>query len=262
MKKAIRGIVSQFDEPLAISAAPFIAAEPGDGVGRSRHTQEPLCISKASSKPVWLRTGPYSFFRLIPTTAQDKLGEVDAYQIAQKNLQPMAGMRVGWVSGRFTTGSVSYWTSNDTPELAWDASQLFLTRELWSNDFYHVIGPDRDRAKEYGFSYIPTGAMEETFIDTFINFISIANKELGIVPPVRIVAGLANVQGVKLAVDPNYFGYDTFAGTILRDNYVWEAKLDNWSADPFDFLSPFFNKIYDIAGIERPAIRTIGRRQR
>lgn len=262
LKKAIRGIVSQYDERSTVIVAPFVPAEPGDGVGRLRHAQFPLCISSGSGKPIWLRPGPYSFFRLIPLVAMDELGEVEAYQIAQRNLQPMAGMRVSWVSGRFTTGAVSYWTANDEPELAWDASQLFLTRELWANDFYHVMGPDRERSKEYGFSYIPTGALEEIFIDTFINFVNVASKNLAITPPVRIVAGLANVQGVKLAVDSKHFGYDNFAGSILRDNFVWEAKLEDWSADPFDFLLPFFNKIYDIAGIQRPADRTIGRRQR
>src|SRR5262249_43067842 len=88
-------------------------------------------------------------------------GEVDAYRITQAYLQPMGGMRVGnWRSGRHQTGSVVYSTTADNPESAWDASQLFLTRELWANDFYHVY-PERDQAKQHGFPFIPTGAVEE-----------------------------------------------------------------------------------------------------
>ena len=142
-----------------------------------------------------------------------------------------------------------------------DASELFLSRELWSNDFYHVITSDRERGKEFGFSYIPTGAFEEVLIDTFINFSNVAQKQLALPLPLRVVAGVANVHGVRLAVDERYFS-SNFDGVILRDNLVWESNLTDWSVDPFDFLVPFFNKIYDIAGSTRPPVRTMGRRQR
>jgi hypothetical protein len=191
-----------------------------------------------------------------------ELGEVEAYRIAQAHLQPMGGMRSGgWHSGRHQTGAVVYSVASDSRESAWDASQLFLTRELWANDFYHVH-PERERAKELGFPYIPTGAVEEVFIDTLINFTQLARNHLAIPAPVRVVAGLAGVQGFRLAVDGRYFGLDDFAGRILKQNVVLESVLNDWSRDPFDFLLPFFKNVYDAAGIERPEVRTTGRRQR
>jgi hypothetical protein len=69
-------------------------------------------------------------------------------------------------------------------------------------------------------------------------------------------------KGLRLAVDPQYFAYSNFEGMILRDNLIWEEALTGWSTDPFDFLLPFFKKVYDIAGITRPDTRTSGRRQR
>jgi hypothetical protein len=198
----------------------------------------------------------------MPTDTMPELGEVEAYKIAQAYLQPMGGMRSGdWHSGRHQTGAVVYSRAADNPESAWDASQLFLTRELWANDFYHVY-PERDRSKELGFPYIPTGAIEEVFIDTLINFTQLAHRHLAIPTPVRVIAGLAGVQGFRLAVEPHYFGFDNFAGRILKDNVVLESVLNDWSADPFDFLLPFFKKMYDAAGVERPDVRTAGRRQR
>jgi hypothetical protein len=265
LKNAIRSIVSQFDEqqtPL-VAKKPFEAAMPADGVGRLRHHQEYLCIPSSQTKPIWLKEGPYSFLRFIPTAATEPLGDVEAYKIAQANLQPMGGMRSGgWNSGRHTSGAVVYWTAHDAPESAYDASELFLTRELWVNDFYHVVGEDREKAKEHGFQYIPTGAFEEVLIDTFVNFVSVAREHLNLSVPIRVVAGVANVQGVRLAVDQRYFHFSNFDGTILRDNYIWESELTNWKTDPFDFLLPFFNKIYDIAGSTRPPVRATGRRQR
>jgi len=64
LKDAVRSIISQFEELEAPAAAPtpFVAAEPGDGVGRLRHAQDFLCIGSAGeSKPVWLRQGPMHF---------------------------------------------------------------------------------------------------------------------------------------------------------------------------------------------------------
>jgi hypothetical protein len=265
LKLAIKAIISQYDEtPLQTPLRPvFISAEAGDGVGRLRSAQDFLCFDSHQDKPIWLRTGPYSFLRLIPTVETLELGEVEAYKIAQANLQPMGAMRGGgWSTGRHTTGAVVYWTIKDAPQTAWDASQLFLTRELWANDFYHVVSEDRERAQEVGFSFIPTGAFEEVFIDTLINFVAVASKPLGLSLPVRIIAGLGNVQGLKLAVDPNYFRSKNFEGTILRPNLIWEATLTDWTVDPFDFLVPFFERVYDIAGLSRPRTRTTGRRQR
>jgi hypothetical protein len=99
-------------------------------------------------------------------------------------------------------------------------------------------------------------------IDTLINFVQLARDHLAVIPPVRIIGGLAGVQGFRLAVDPNYFGFNNYAGRILKDNVVLESTLNNWSADPFDFLLPLFHKIYDAAGIQRPTVRTVGKRQR
>lgn len=265
IKIAIRSVISQFDEQPAVQSAQksFEPAIPGDGVGLLRYTHDYLCLPSNQGSPVWLKTGAYSFLRFIPTKSTEELGEVEAYRITQANLQPMGGMRSGgWDSGRHTTGSVVYWTAKDTPTQAYDASELFLTRELWANDFYHVATTDRDRAEELGFQYIPTGAFEEVLIDTFINFTGVARDHLALTLPIEIIAGVANVQGVRLAVDQRYFSGGSFDGKILRDNYTWRSELADWNVDPFDFLRPYFEKIYDIAGSTRPPVRTTGRRQR
>jgi hypothetical protein len=197
-------------------------------------------------KEVRFRANAFSKNRLSRRTTEDEI----------------AVMRGGnWRSGRHLTGSVVYWTVADNPESAWDASELFLSRELWANDFYHV-NPERDLTKQFGFPFVPTGAVEEVFIDTFINFVQVARSHLGMTPPVRIIAGLAGMHGFRLAVDAKYFGFSDFAGRILRDNLVLESMLNEWSTEPFDFLLPFFKKMYDAAGLVRPAIRTVGRRQR
>jgi hypothetical protein len=151
LKLAVRSIIAQFDEAPQVAQAapaPFIPAEPGDGVGRLRPTHDYLCVP-SDQQPIWLRTGPYLFLRLMPTSATQELGEVETYKIAQSNLQPLGAMRGGsWSAGRHASGSVVYWALREEPTIAWDASQVFLTREIWANDFYHIITPDRANTKK------------------------------------------------------------------------------------------------------------------
>lgn len=265
LRDALRSIISQFGGSGAPTpqSPPFPLAAPGDGVGRLRNVIDFLCLTSAEEgKPVWLAKGPYAFLRLVPGVEMPHLGDVDAYKIAQAYLQPMDGARHSrWATGRHESGAVSYWATPDEPLKALDASQLYLSRELWANDFYH-LDPTRDRVKELGFSFIPTGAIEEIFIDTLVNFVQVARNHLAIQLPVQIIAGLVAVQGFRLAVIQNNFGFNQHAGRILKNNIAFETTLREWTEDPFDLLLPLFNAIYDAAGITRPAVRTTGRRQR
>lgn len=141
LKNALRSIITQFAEPTApqASVTAFIPKEPRDGIGRMRASHDFLCLGAIQNNPVWLPTGPYSFLRFIPSTATQELGEVEAYRICQRHLQPIGGMRSGGgIVGRHTTGPVSYWTKHDNLELAWAAAEIFLTREIWANDYYHI----------------------------------------------------------------------------------------------------------------------------
>jgi len=270
LKQALKSIASQFAEQgaSATTSPPFAAAVPADGVGRLRSEGDPLCVfgrfdSTEVDQAVHLPKGPYMFLRLVPTSASVVMGEVQTYRIAQGNLQPMQGMRnsSGWSTGRHQTGSVVFFAAQSGPKVALDASELFLTGEIWGNEFY-LLNPARDRAKEDGFPFIPTGAVEEILIDSFVNYVLIARQHLKIPLPLQVKAGLAGVRNFRLAVKPEYFGYNDFAGRILRDNVVYEALLNDWSVDPFDFLKPLFEKMYDSAGEIRPNFRTAGRRQR
>ena len=149
-----------------------------------------------------------------------------------------------------------YWAPNNS-EFASDASELFLSRELWANTPYYL-----NITSDTSIPFIPTGAVEEVFIDTLINFCQIAQGDLKMPLPVEIKAGLVGIRDYRLAVDPQYFGYDKYAGHILRESVLFDQLLSDWNSDPFEFLSPLFSKIYDSAGIERPDVRTAGRRQR
>ncbi len=170
----------------------------------------------------------------------------------------MSGMRgASWSSGRHRTGAVAFWTSAGNRTEAVDASELFLNREIWANSPYYLQITQAGAPH-----FIPTGAVEEVFIDTLLSFVQVAREALELSLPVAIKAGLAGVKDYRLAVDLNYFSHERYAGHILRDDVLFEQRLTDWSTDPFNFLHPLFVEIYDAAGIERPDVRAVGRSQR
>jgi hypothetical protein len=181
------------------------------------------------------------------------MGDLQTYQTVQSNLRPMQGYRGGltWNLGRHETGAVAYFQNPAAPNVALDATELFNTKEIWANDFY-FLDPARDRTKELGFSFIPTGAVEEVFLDTLKSFIKIAHEHLRIESPVRIEAGLVGVQNYRLAVDQRFFGFNNFEGRIVRRVIKHEATMNDWATDPSDALLPLFESIYDAAGLKRP----------
>lgn len=262
--EALRSVVAQFGVQNSAAVPPlssYDAAKPGDGIGRLRGPNDYLCVPR-DGDPIFLASGAYAYFRLVPSQVPRPLGDVEAYEIAQRYLQPMSGARGGGgTTCRHHSGAVSYWSDKESPKTALEASELFLTGELWGNSHY-LLAPQPDREKEVGFSYIPTGAFEECLIDTLINFSSIAREHLKFVPPVKLEMGIAGVGDYRLAVDPNYFNFSKFEGRILVNDIRYETILENWVADIFDLLEPFFASIYDRAGIRRPSVRAVGRRQR
>lgn len=264
LKLHIRSIVTQLATATAIpSQPPFLAAEAADGIGLLRRAQEPLCIPSRhggnEDLAVRLKSGPYSFLRLIPTTPHPKLGHVEASRIAQSDLRTMDAARGGggW-NGRHATGAVTYWVEPEKPDVAWAASELFLTRELWGNEFFLL---SRERERDQTFGFVPTGAMEEIFLDSFIMFSRLAREVLQVALPIRISCGLVGVEDFRLAVSQQRFG-SQFAGRIVEPQVTYETLLNDWQADPFDVLKPLFEAIYDVAGVARPDERSAGRLQR
>lgn len=256
---AIKAIIPQFEVVLQPrTQTKHIPIEPADGVGLLRQSEDYLCVTQEGTQ-INFDSGPYSFLRFIPGEAVQELSNRAATQIVQRILQPISGARSGGgYFGRHSTGAVTYWSTQNNPNVALDASELFLSGEIWGNNSY-LLRPLRSRGQDI--KYIPTGAFEECFVDAFVNYIEAA-KEIGVTLPISVNAGVVGIKNFTLAVEPRYFMYDKYAGHILEDRIVFEQSLDNWESDAFDFLEPFFERVYDKAGVIRPPTRQEGRRAR
>lgn len=124
---------------------------------------------------------------------------------------------------------------------------------MWGVDFYH-LNPEKLMAGDEG-GYIPTGAFEEILIDGLINFLQVAKEHLQLPLPVQIIGGLEGVVDYRLAVDPNYFaGHQRHVGHIFDNTIGCHAEIDRYDVDPYEVLLPLFERVYDAAGEERPAM--------
>ena len=204
--------------------------------------------------------GPYVLLGLVPRHRPEQIQNASANRILRESLEPLASQRSrGWEYGRNPNGPVVFVSPESRKDTAWTLSQLLLEGEIWGTDFYHL--DHKLLASRLDFPYIPMGAIEEILIDGWINYIEVARKQLALSPPIEIVVGLTGVKNFVLAVDPQHFG-EKFTGRILVPDVGYRADVSLFETDPYEVLLPFFEKIYDQAGEERPKVRTVGKRQR
>jgi hypothetical protein len=249
LKVAIGSIAMQFGDGLAADLPPEFSKVPDKGTpGLLRTSGEPLCI-RTDGQIVTLKGGPYMFVRLYPKAADFLLGDVEARQIAQRSLRPMGRGSTDIYWGRHETGAVVFGRFSKD-EAAYCATELYKTKEIWGIDQYYLSddtgsGQPRDR------SFIPTGAVEEVFIHTVRNYLTVAQNELALNLPMVLEVGLVGIKDYTLAVDRRYF-FGPSAGHILSDSIVRTLPIDEWSMDVESLLRPFFEDIYDAAGETRP----------
>ncbi len=210
---------------------------------------------------VRLVDGPAIFLQVKPRNLGAQLSNVDTMRIVREAVLPLASHRSrGWNSVRNRHGAAAYAFRDDDPLIAYTASMLIRNGELHGIDRYHLqIHRYRDDQDQ---PFIPTGAIEEILIDGLTNYITVAKNNLNILPPLDVVAGLEGVESYRLAVDPQFFGYEKFPGRIFDGSVCCTMTIDDYECDPFEVLLPLFNEIYDAAGIVRPEKRRVGHSQR
>lgn len=210
---------------------------------------------------IGFRDGPAISLQLKSYTAGKQLSNAETIRIAREDLRPLASYRAsGWSYVRNRNGAAAFTWLEDDPNTAITASLLARNGELYGLDCYHLqIWRNQGETDD---PYIPTGAVEEIFIDGLADFLNLARYRLQLSPPLEVIAGLDGIEGYRLAVDPKQFMEEKILGRILYPSIGDTVNIDNFVTNPFDVLLPLFVKIYDAAGLERPEVRTVGKSQR
>jgi hypothetical protein len=188
------------------------------------------------------------FLRLHPTFAIPTIQtELEAtILVRQGALRPMGDVS-GYSVARNSFGAIVYEAPKDGN--LYNFTQLFLNRELWGVDAFVISAPGC-RAYTAGKSngFLPTSGVEENFAETLQNYLACA-KNLNLLPPLRLQAGMVGIKGYQLGV-PN-----GLVGEALQDSIVWEAEVLDPDTPAHQLLAPFFDLIWAKFGLERPSSR-------
>lgn len=104
------------------------------------------------------------------------------------------------------------------------------------------------------FGFFPCNRLESTFINSLSLYLVFCKNLLKLALPLKFRAGAVNVEGYKLAGPTNaYFpGFQNFGGRASNDHIIYEGEITDFDSSPNEILLPFFQKIWEECGEERP----------
>ena len=221
------------------NAGPLIGRFPLDGE----------LVRQGTGKRYRFPDGAKILLRLRSARGNLSLTNVDALRVAQDSLKPLAWKRSdGWSPARFANGAAVAVLLPDDELDVLTASILERNGNLYGIDCYHV-----GRHEHAGINdpFVPISAVEEILRDGLHQFLEVAEKHLNLALPLDVEVALEGIKGYRLAVDQAKFVHG-IQGPFLVDRIEDRFRIDDYDADPAGVLKPFFEDIYDAAGLERP----------
>ncbi len=183
------------------------------------------------------------------TSHSPPLTNVRAQKTVQTSLKPLSSDRWNGTSfARVANGAAMAVLADDSEFSVHTASILLNDRSLYGIDC-ELVGPKTRAAVTDPF--VPTGGVEKTFEEGLRNFLDVAKQQLDLALPLEVGVALEGVKGCRLGLNSN-MGTGDYLGKILKDRIEDRFQIEGYDADPSELLKPFFKKIYDEAGLERP----------
>lgn len=236
--------------PKSPEIAKFAEMKPIDGPGRFRKRNESIGVVESpfgigGAREITLADGPAMWLRVMPDKKPGRewtISELrDNLNAGGSTLMPL-GSFSSWdyVRAQDGFGYVSTVYKEGDPVHA--ALLAFKTGELWSV----YSGPLSLMPGEMPY-------LEPMFVDRFGRYLHFLRVGLKVAPPYRWVAGMEGLKGKRLwkslSSAPSYI--DPMTGPCLTDTISERGILhdgEKWQLA----LNPFFRKLYDACGWERP----------
>ena len=194
------------------------------------------------------------FLRLIPQKPIDSIKSSKiALDLAQTGrLFPMSRGEISWSFGRNKYGAYACFEKDGK---IFNLTQLFKSGELWGIDAYLI---DKSRLMERGsvdFGFFPSGAFEKIFVVTLGHYLKFAGDILKLSGPLKFIAGATDVLGYRMIVP--YGVGPGFNGDVVEDHVTFDGIIEDYSKEPHIILRPFFERIWEECGLERPDVDLI-----
>jgi hypothetical protein len=194
-----------------------------------------------------------AFLRLIPTREVPVIAsaKVALEMVRDGGLAPLTNRLEGWMStGRNRYGA---FICNREKNIVLQLTELFKNRELWGIDA-HLLDK-REFTTSFGFfRFVP---FESTFKASLKNYLTFAANALNLPLPLRLIAGVTDVEGYRMTAPPGLEfdrGFTKYKGSVVEQHIVHEGIIDDYEADVAKILRPFFEKVWEECGLERPDV--------
>jgi hypothetical protein len=232
----------------------FPLAHPKDGPARFRSPGEALGFEDDTfgdnEREIFLSKGPAMWLRLMPTANPQREWpprELRRIAMEKSHLLPLIHPAGGYSYLRASDGEGMYRASNEKPEgktLEVESMAFaFKTGEVWSIET-SFLSWDTDRLHAL--------EIEKAFVRSIGNY-GLFLKELGMEAPFHWKAGLLGVKGRHLAYPPppGHSWLRDKGPLCATDLIEAEGQLED-GQNPATALLPFFKKVFEECGRERP----------
>jgi hypothetical protein len=231
----------------------FLGCDPKDGLGKFREPGEPLGVSENFLQPaneIRITDGPVVWLRLMPTTDSGRIWQVTELKKAATTQNGfILPLLEGWRELNYLRGPDGfgiYAPLSAARDITSAAVFTFKTGEVWSIDSYLL-----EAMSAHGNNAIPT--LEKEFQNALKQYGEFLLR-LGLEPPFRWIAGMENLKGRGL-IDTfgRLAGFRGPSGYCISDVVV-EEGFHHPGDSPAKSIEPFFIKLFDSCGMERPPL--------
>lgn len=191
------------------------------------------------------------FLRMIPTKPID---EIKSTKVALKLLDDGKLISMGEKGGGYSErNKYGAFICQIVKDQVTHFTQLFLNREIWGIDAESIDKNVHMKLAEVNHGYFPCSSFESCFITSMKNYINFYKNVLNIPAPVRFIAGATDVTGFRMTVPYGLlFVSGEFDGNVVDSNIVFEGVIDSYDKKVEKILRPFFDKVWEECGLERP----------
>lgn len=192
--------------------------------------------------------GPIAYLRITPTIDVPKIKRSAIIEAMRKGgIRPLAHAKSTYGDfGRSELGEFEYWFDPQDQNLALCFSMMTANGEIWTGTTQLAETPP-----SYP-SLVAPAAMEKRFSECFLN---LAATLTSLIPNIGqslwLQAGLEGFSGIPLYFPPQHGGgtYRIVSNSILWDG---ETAIPSTLGAARMLLVPFFERVWDDCGLERP----------
>jgi len=212
-----------------------------------------VSIPYQNNKPLKLPDNEHLFLRIIPTQPVTEFSSSKAAKdiMSSGEIRPFGSYASGYSYGRNKFGGIAVWPQDEKVRTF---TQLFKNREIWGIDTLTIDKKSNMERVNKSFGYFPCSLLEESFLFTLASYLKFCHQVINLPLPLKIIAGATNVEGFKMAAPQGMdFGpLEKFGGEVVEKHILYEGQIDNYEDKPETILRPFFEKLWEETGLERP----------